>query len=88
MSGVRKEKYKNSRRHSPSALAGIGGAFAKTNKLQVSKFKSELIDKNNDILKTEWQSLEGTVLSDEDIVSPLGSEDWAACKVKVKTKNN
>ncbi len=32
------------------------------------------------LTKNEWQSLEGTVLKEEDIVSPIGDDEWNAQK--------
>ena len=39
----------------------------------------ENITIDDDVTKNKWQSLEGTVLYEEDIVSPLGEDDWNAC---------
>ena len=41
---------------------------------------AKIVAIEDDFVKSDWQSLEGTVLEEKDIVSPLGSDDWNACK--------
>ena len=40
----------------------------------------KIIPIDEDSLANDWKSLENSVLKEKDIVSPLGAEDWNACK--------
>jgi len=40
---------------------------------------AKVVAVDEDTLKSDWQSLKGTVLQEDDIVSPLGAEEWSAC---------
>ena len=66
-----------------TCLKVLGNLKADHEPLIITKHKkpiAKIVAIDDDITKTEWQSLEGTVLKEEDIVSPLGAKDWNACK--------
>jgi antitoxin (DNA-binding transcriptional repressor) of toxin-antitoxin stability system len=66
-----------------TCLKVLGNLNTDHEPLIITKHKkpiAKIVAIDDDVTKNKWQSLEGTVLYEEDIVSPLGDEDWNACK--------